>query len=78
MLSRQDAEGAQAAAAGPKDQGEFGNSILSCISELLVEACEGHSETSSSPQEEDVLEQPCGLDMLLRGKEQDQKTERDH
>lgn len=40
-----------------------------------MEACEGHSETSSSPQEEDVLEQPCGLDMLLRGKEQDQKTQ---
>lgn len=38
-----------------------------------MEAFEGHSETSSSPQEEDVSEQLYGLDMLLRVKEQIRK-----
>lgn len=43
-----------------------------------MEACEDHSETSSGPKEEDVSEQLCGIDKFLRGKEQDQKTQKDH
>lgn len=71
--------GAQEAAAGLKDQGRIWEFNTKAVSrDLLVEACEGHSETSFSPQVEDVSEQLCGLDTLLRGKEQDQKTQRDH
>lgn len=38
-----------------------------------MEACEGHSGISSGPQDEDVSEQLCGFNMLLRRKEQDRK-----